>query len=384
MAIGKLRFIVFIMKKSILIFSVSIGSGHDSAAKALENKFIEKISDVKIKTINTFDYINPTLNKVVVGSYMETLKFNPKVWGYLYSQAEYGDRIVDLGQILNKLLSYKLHQLIDDFQPDVIICTHAFPAGMMSLLKAQTGLTVPVIVVLTDYTVHAFWVHDHIDYYVIPTDELKYECISKGMSPESILPFGIPIRKEFSFDYDKKRIKKRLGLDDRQVVLVMGGGLGLGAVQETVKTLLNSRHDLQILAVAGKNVRLYNQLIKISKEHSNLHVFGYVDNIVEHMSVADLIVTKPGGLTTAEVLAKKLPIVIVDPLPGQEYRNTEFLLNWGLAVKVGGRSSLSALINHLFGNSLRMRHMKEMAAYLSKPDAADNITDFAIKLIQQK
>ncbi|MEL7568415.1 MAG: glycosyltransferase [Dehalobacterium sp.] len=369
------------MSKNVLIFSVSIGSGHNSAAKALESKFIEKIPGVKIKIIDTFDYINPTLHKVVVGSYMETLKFNPKVWGYLYSQAEYGDKIIDLGLILNKLLSFKLHQLVEDFQPDVIICTHAFPAGMMSVLKAQTGLAVPVIVVLTDYTVHAFWIHDHIDYYIIPSDVLEYECISKGMSPESIKPFGIPIRKEFSLNYDKKKIKEKLDLDDRQVVLVMGGGLGLGAVQETVKTLLNSTHNLQIIAVAGKNVRLYNQLLKMSTKNSNLHVYGYIENIVEHMSAADLIVTKPGGLTTAEVLAKKLPMVIVDPLPGQEYRNTEFLLNWGLAVKVGGRSSLSALINHLFSNSLRMRHMKEMAAYLAKPDAADRITDFVINLI---
>lgn len=368
------------MKKNILFFSVSIGAGHDSAARALENKFIEKIPGVKIKIIDTFDYINSTLHKVVVGSYMETLKFNPKVWGYLYSQAENGDRIVDLGQILNKLLSYKLHQLIENFQPDAIICTHAFPTGMMSVLKAQTDLSVPVIAVLTDYTVHSFWIHDYIDYYVIPSDELKYECINKGMLSESIRPFGIPIRKEFSVDYDQSKIKEKLGLDEKKVILAMGGGLGLGAVQETVKTLLGSSHNLQIVAVAGKNVRLYNQLSKLRQQHHNLHVFGYIDNIVEYMSAADLIVTKPGGLTTAEVLAKGLPMVIVDPLPGQEYRNTEFLLNWGVAVKVGGRSSLSALINQLFGNSLRMRHMKEMAAYLSKPYASDEITDFVINL----
>ena len=115
------------MPKKILIFSVSIGSGHDSAAKALKSNFIEKLPDAKVKIIDTFDYINSTLHKVVVGSYMETLKFNPKVWGYLYRQAEYGDRIVDLGQILNKLLSYKLHQLVEEFHPDAIICTMLFP-----------------------------------------------------------------------------------------------------------------------------------------------------------------------------------------------------------------------------------------------------------------
>lgn len=371
------------MKRNVLIFSVSIGTGHDSAAKALENKFIEKISDAKVKIIDTFDYINSTLHKVVVGSYMETLKFNPKVWGYLYRQAEYGEKIIDLGQILNKLLSYKLHQLIEEFKPDAIICTHAFPAGMMSVLKTHTGFSVPIFVVLTDYTVHTFWIHDYIDYYMIPCDELAYECISKGMAPDSIRPFGIPIRKEFSFNYDNVAIREKLGLDERQVVLVMGGGLGLGAVQETVKTLLNSSHDLQVLAIAGKNARLYQQLIKLNQKHSNLHVFGYIDDISEFMSVSNLIVTKPGGLTTAEVLAKRLPMVIINPLPGQEYRNTEFLLNWGVAVKAGDHSSsLSSLINLLFRNTLRMKQMREMAEYLAKPYAADHIADFVIDIMK--
>jgi len=369
------------MKKNILIFSVSIGAGHNSAAKALEKKLIDKMSGVTIKVIDTFDYINSTLHKVVVGSYMETLKFNPKVWGYLYQQAEYGDRIIDLGQILNKLLSFKLHQLIDEFKPDGIICTHAFPTGMISVLKAHTGLSVPVVAVLTDYTVHSFWIHDYIDYYVIPCNELEYECIKKGMSPDSILPFGIPIRSEFAYDYDQKAVKEKLGLDERRVVLVMGGGLGLGAVQDSVRSLLGSSQSLQVVAVAGKNARLYNQLIKIREIYDNLHVFGYIDNIVDHMSAADLIVTKPGGLTTAEVLAKRIPMVIVDPLPGQEYRNTEFLLNWGVAVKAGGPDSLVSLINQLFKNDLRMKHMREMAAYLAKPRAADNIADFIMDLM---
>ncbi|ATW23934.1 hypothetical protein DCMF_03190 [Candidatus Formimonas warabiya] len=372
------------MRTNILFFSVSIGSGHDSAAKSLEKSFLEKIPHANTKVIDTFDYINPTLNKVVVGSYMETLKFNPKVWGYLYQQAENGDRMVDLGQILNKLLSHKLQQLIDEFKPHAIICTHAFPAGMMSLVKAQMGLKVPVIVVLTDYTVHAFWIHPHVDYYVIPSDALIYECVSKGMPREKIRPFGIPIRKEFSNPIDKNGMKQTLGLDERPVVLVMGGGLGLGAVQETVKTLLNTNPNLQIVAVAGKNKSLFSQLMKFKHAYKNLHVYGYAENIVELMSAADLIITKPGGLTSAEVLAKKLPMVIVDPLPGQEDRNTEFLLNWGVAVKTGKRSSLSALINQLFGNGLRMKHMKEMAEYLAKPFAAEDISDFTIQIMTNK
>ncbi|MGI6065523.1 MAG: MGDG synthase family glycosyltransferase [Bacillota bacterium] len=363
------------MKKNILFFSVSIGSGHDSAAKSLEQQFKQIIPDVKTQIIDTFDYINPTLHKVVMGSYMETLKFSPKVWGYLYRQAEEGEHLIDLGQVLNKLLSYRLQLLIDKFQPNIIICTHAFPAGIISVLKEKTGLKIPTVVVLTDFTIHAFWIHPNTDCFMIPSNQLIYECIAKGMPPQKVKPFGIPIRAEFSRHLEKKAVKEKLGLDARSVVLVMGGGLGMGAVKETVQSLI-ANEDMQVIAVCGKNSNLQKELGNLSYTSQNLHVYGFVENVSELMSAADLIVTKPGGLTTAEVLAKGLPMVIVDPLPGQEDRNTEFLLNWGVAVKAKHPESLPPLINQLMKNGLRMRHMKEMALYLAKPSSAEDICQF--------
>ncbi|MDD4754418.1 MAG: glycosyltransferase [Desulfitobacteriaceae bacterium] len=363
------------MKKNILFFSVSIGAGHDLAAKSLELQFKQSIPDVKTKIIDTFDYINPTLHKVVVGSYMETLKFSPKVWGYLYSQAENGERMVDLGQMLNKLLSYRLQLLIDKFQPDVIICTHAFPAGIVSVLKEKTKLKIPTVVVLTDFTIHAFWIHPNTDCFVIPSNQLTYEGIAQGMPPDKIKPFGIPIRTEFSFPLDKQIVKERLGLDNRPVILVMGGGLGMGAVKETVRSLI-ANEDNQVLAVCGKNINLQKELGTLSYTSRNLHVYGFVENVGELMSAADLIVTKPGGLTTAEVLAKGLPMVIVDPLPGQEDRNTEFLLNWGVGVKAKHHEGLPPLINQLMKNGLRMKQMREMALHLAKPSSAEDISRF--------
>ncbi len=201
------------------------------------------------------------------------------------------------------------------------------------------------------------------------------------MLQDRIKPFGIPIRKEFIDQFDKNSIKKELGLDARPVVLVMGGGFGLGAVQETVQTILNTDSNLQILAITGKNLHLQTQLAKVAETDSNLHVYGYIDNISQFMSASDLIVTKPGGVTIAEVLAKKLPMIIIDPLPGQEDGNTEFLLNWGVAVKPGQFSTLPSLINHLFGNNLRMKQMREMAEFLSKPYAADDITNLVIDIL---
>lgn len=367
--------------KNILFFSVSIGTGHDSAARSLEQQFVEKIPDVQTKIIDTFDYINPTLHKVVLGSYMETLKFNPKVWGYLYHQGEKDDRIIDMGQILNKLLSIKLHQLIEGFQPDVIICTHAFPAGILSTLKQNTGMKVPTVVVLTDFTVHPFWIHPYTDFYMIPSEQLFLESVSRGMPTEKIKVFGIPIKKEFALNFNKDKVKASLCFDQRPVVIVMGGGLGLGALQETVKALLKTDTGLQIIAIAGKNNKLYNQLQALCPIYDNLRVFGFVNNVSELMSAADLVISKPGGLTSAEVLAKGLPMVIVDPLPGQEDRNTEFLLNWGVAMKARHQEFLPPLVSQLFKNQLRIKHMKEMAAYLGRPLAAHNISDFVCREI---
>lgn len=369
---------ILIMKKNILFFSVSIGAGHNTAASSLEDQFKENIPEIKTEIVDTFNYINPTLSKVVTGSYVETLKFNPRVWGYLYKQAETGEYIVDLGQILSKMLSNKLLHLIEEFQPDVIFCTHAFPAGIMSALKEKTGIKIPVIVVLTDYTIHPFWVYPYIDYYVIPSEQLIYDSLAKGIEPKKIKPLGIPIRKKFNTVLDKREVKRNLCLDERKVVLVMGGGFGLGAVEKTVKILLYNIFDIQIVVITGKNEKLYKRLTKLSAEYSQIKIFGFANNMVEIMTAADIIVTKPGGLTTAEVLSRGIPMVIVDPIPGQEDRNTEFLLNWGVAVKARKHDYLPIVVNQVLNSDLRQRQISEMAAYLAKPNAAGDIVSFAI------
>jgi len=358
---------------NILFFSVSIGAGHDSAARSLEQACLEIDPTAKTKIIDTFDYINPTLHKVVLGSYMETLRFSPRVWGYLYHQAEKGESMVEMGPIFSELLSYRLKHLLKSFQPDAIVCTHAFPTGIISLLREKEQITVPLITVVTDFTIHPYWIHPETDYFIIPTEKLVFDAEMKGVPREKIKPLGIPVRPQFARTLNKEEVRMKLGLDERPTVLVMGGGLGLGAVHETVATLLAISHEIQVLAVTGQNQKLFNQLDLLARQDDRLRVFGFVENVDEMMAAADLIVTKPGGLTTAEVLARQLPMVIVDPLPGQEDRNTEFLLNWGLAMKARQLEALPALISQLLQSELRLRQMREMAAHLAKPSAAADI-----------
>lgn len=347
-----------------LIFSVSIGSGHDSVANAIGQALLEEAPGSEVKVVDTFQYINSVLNKVVVGSYMETLKFTPKVWGYLYDQAQEGERLVDLGQLLSKVLSPKLEQLLKEINPDVILTTHAFPTGMLSILKTRGSIKIPLASAVTDYHVHSFWIHQGVDMYFLPAPDLAYPLIEAGIPKERIRPVGIPIRSQFRQLTDPCLAKKRLGLEGSPVILVMGGGLGLGRIELIARELL-SETAFQIVVVAGKNKRLQDNLNCV--RDPRLKVYGFVDSMAEVITAADLIISKPGGVTTAEILALKKPLIIYSSLPGQEDRNSDYLLNKGVAVKVRKIENLIPEIKSLWENSLRLKHMREMAELLGAP-----------------
>ncbi len=352
----------------VLIFSVSIGAGHDSVAKALAQEIKAKSPSSEVLIVDTFKYINPFLNRVVKGSYIETIKFTPKVWGYLYEQAESGERLVDLGQVLSKLLSPKMVQLLKDFQPDVLVCTHAFPAGILSVLKTKKEFSMPIIACVTDFHVHSFWIHSKVDLYVVAAEDLKQLLTRENKEIKEIRAYGIPIRPQFREKPPQELVRKKLKLADKTTLLVMGGGLGLGKIEDIVAKLINES-DWQVLVIAGFNERLKKRL-QFLKKDNRLHVYGFVENVAEIMAAADVIITKPGGVTSSEALAMELPLVIISPLPGQEDRNTYYLLNRGAAIMVRKVEDIMMELHSLFNNPLRLQQLREMASYLKKPEAA--------------
>lgn len=365
-----------------LIFSVSIGAGHDSAAKAIFEELKLRMPQASIEIIDTFKYINPVLNRVMVESYMETLRFTPKVWGYLYDQTEQQKiSFIDFGQLFNRLLSKKLENLIKTFNPDVVFCTHAFPAGIISALRQKTNFNFPMIATITDFTIHRLWVHDNCDGYVIASPLLKYEAEQSGIASEKIFPFGIPINPVFAYNIPKDVARHKLGLENKLTLLVMGGGLGLGSIKDVVQVIDASNIDCQIIVICGKNEKLYKKITTMFTGNKNIIIFGFINNMHEFMSAADLLITKPGGLTTAEALAKGLPMVIVNPLPGQEERNTLFLVNAGVAIKVDAESELPVFLRKLIENKLRIPQMKDMAKSLGKPNAVKELIDLALSKI---
>jgi len=347
-----------------LIFSVSIGSGHDSAANALKESLKAEIPGSQVEIVDTFQYINHVLHKVVFGSYMETLKFTPKVWGYLYNQAEDGDRLVDLGQILSKLLSPKLEQLLKEFNPEVILASHAFPTGILAVLKRRESITMPLAAVVTDFHVHSFWIHHGVDRYFLPAPDLDFSLLRNGIKPETIKGYGIPLRRQFGADIDRNAARDGLQMEEGPIVLVMGGGLGLGRIEVIVKELLEGS-EFQVVVITGKNKRLYDHLSGLP--NPRLKVFGFLENMAEIIAACDLVISKPGGVTIAEVLALKKPLIIYSSLPGQEDRNTNYLLNKGAALKIRKLELLVPEITSLWNNPLRRRHMEEIAGQLGSP-----------------
>lgn len=353
-----------------LIFSVSIGSGHDNVAKALGERLLLDSPQSQVKIVDTFQYINSTLHKVMLGSYMETLKFTPKVWGYLYDQAGEGERFMDLGQLLSKVLSPKMEQLLAEFNPDILLTSHAFPTGMLSVLKQRGQVRIPLAAVITDYHVHNFWIHQEVDRYFLPAADLSFRLLRFGIGLEKIKAVGLPLRCQFDREIDGAQAKKELGLSQKPAILVMGGGLGLGRMELIVKSLL-ADPSFQVMVVAGKNKGLLERLQQL--DDPRVKVFGYVENMAQLIAACDLVVSKPGGVTTSETLAMRKPLLIYSALPGQEDRNVEYLLNKGVALKVRKAEMLLPEIISLMSNSLRRKHMLEMAKRLAMPGASRRV-----------
>jgi processive 1,2-diacylglycerol beta-glucosyltransferase len=365
---------------NILFFTVSAGDGHNHVAKTIADKIKQMDPKHKVEVIDAFNYVHPSLHKIVFEAYIKSIKYIPTLYGYIYKRSEVTDNsIVDVSEFLNKVvLSRKLTRLLGDFRPDVIVCTHPFPAEALSAMKRKGKINIPLVTVLTDYTIHPSWINNEIDYYMMPSENFIHEFQYWQIPLERARFFGIPIDDKFAKLNDRQEVCERLNVTNTFTALIMGGGLGLGNITETLDYLFTHNIDIQIIAIAGKNQELYRYLSLINRK--NLKVFGYVSNIDEFMSVSDLIITKPGGITVTEALAKELPIIVTWNLPGQEERNMEFILNNGIGMVATSPNSLISCINLLKDDSERYQTICKNMARLRKPHASEDIANFILNM----
>ncbi|MDP4180996.1 MAG: glycosyltransferase [Bacillota bacterium] len=366
---------------NILIFTVSAGAGHVKAAEAIQEQIKLNYPDANIMIIDTYRYISPLLDKIIVGGYLNIIKKTPRVYGKYYSLSEPRGSRYNFGSALNKLLSIKIMYLIDKFKPSLIACTNFIPLQILSKLHKKGQLKVPTVSIITDYTTHSYWLHEYVSAYVVANDFIKNELIKKGIPENIIYPLGIPVTSSFYQKKDKLELCKEHNLENKPTVLIMGGSLGFGDIRKTFLSLLGYPGDIQIVVITGANTKLKGQLERYSKNSSkSIKILGYTDKIADFMEISDLLITKPGGMTISEALIKGVPVLIISPIPGQEERNARFLTNIGVAARILKNDNIDNMLHQIIDNPLRICHMKEMAKLLAKPTATDKIAGLIIDL----
>lgn len=368
--------------RRILLMYITKVSGHRQATVAIQKTLKNMLPDAEIMSINGFEYTYPILEKLVNRAYMGVIKRAPKIWDKMYDNPKLVKRSKLIKEFLHKKSHKKLHRLFETFNPDTVICTQAFPCGMVADYKTTHQSSFNLIGVLTDFAPHAYWLNPGVDYYIVPSEDARKRFIQLGISEDSIKVFGIPIRMKFAEKSTKQEVAKKLGLDSHvPTVLIMGGGQGLGPIKKVVQSLIKLSKPIQLIVIAGVNVKLMEWLKKLqSKSDRKLLIYDYANNVHELMDASALIITKPGGMTTSESLAKGLPMIIVNPIPGQEMHNTDFLMNKGIALRVDDVEEIARQVEDLLGAPQRLASMSKAACEQGRPYAARDIADLVVSL----
>ncbi|MCX5706745.1 MAG: glycosyltransferase [Candidatus Omnitrophica bacterium] len=367
--------------KRIILMYISEVSGHHNATLAIEKTIKILQPNTEILNINGFNYTNPIAEKVVNSIYMGVIKMAPGIWDYLYDNPKIVKRFERMKRNIHKANTPKLKNLFDKVKPDMVICTQAFPCGMVADYKKTYESNLPLVAVLTDFVPHSYWVYNEVDLYITPSEDVSTRLVKKGVVPTKVKSLGIPFDPKFNDQIDKDKIYQKLRLSpDIPTILIMGGGQGLGPIKTIVKSLEKIKKNIQEIIITGTNKKLYKTLKRrIKKYKKKILLYGYTHNINELMHVADIVITKPGGVTTSEVLAKNKPMIIIKPIPGQEANNTRYLTEKGAAVKVDQPKRIHLVIDELLKYPQKLNQLSESAGRIAKPEASLDIAQLLLK-----
>jgi processive 1,2-diacylglycerol beta-glucosyltransferase len=375
----------------VIILSASVGAGHLRAAQAVELALKQSHPDIKVQNIDVLTLTNGAFRRIYGTAYIDLVNKAPHVLGYMYDMLDKPSRSgrhrADRFRLAwEKLNLKKFIDLICQTNPDLVINTHFLPAEIIASLRKRGECTVPQVTVTTDFETHRLWVNQPCEHYFTATEEGAIGLSAWGIPREDITVTGIPIHPLFSKPKDRKEVLKRQNLDgDRPIILQSAGGFGVGPIEKIYKSLLNIERPLEIVVVTGKNAAAKNQLSQVScpKRH-RCQILGFTDQMDELMCAADLVVSKPGGLTTSETLARGAAMVIVDPIPGQESRNSDFLLENGAAIKVNNLAALGHKLEAIFSDPTRLTQLKSNAAKLGRPRAAFDVVEKSLSLVKSE
>ncbi|MBE3143782.1 MAG: glycosyltransferase [Planctomycetes bacterium] len=374
------------MFERVLILSASAGAGHIRAAQAVEKAFLQLKAAKELRNIDTLDYTNKLFQNLYSKAYIELVDKAPAILGWLYDYFNEPWQNQHLHLAFDKLNVGPLIKLLTEFKPTLAVCTHYLPAEIISWLKEKRRLRTRQAIIITDFDLHAMWLCRNYEHYFVALEETRLHLEALGISPEKITVSGIPIDPVFAEKKDKTEMRKKLGLDiNLPAILISAGGFGVGPMEMLVRSLTKMHNKAQVIAICGKNEELKTSLKKLKSglaRNNTLKVFpvGFTTEMDEYMSAADLLLGKPGGLTTSEALAKSLPLVIVNPIRGQEERNSDHLLEEGAAIRCNNLPVLGYKIDSLLDNPQRLELMRKNVRRLARPNAALDIVKKLLSL----
>ena len=372
--------------KKILVVYATAGIGHKKASIAVKKAYEEmNLPDVEVTLIDALDYTNDFFKWSYLQAYLLMVNKLPTFWGlsYYLTDNPFVDLFVSgIRRLNNWASSKKLVKYIIDTKPDVIISTHFFASEVIADMKDKKIIDSKLVTVITDYRVHAWWVASGTDTYIVASDEVKRELEARKIDPSIIKVMGIPIEPIFSKQLDRPAIFSSTGLrDDIFTILVIGGGFGVGPIEGIAGVVAQLKKNLRTVVVCGRNEELVKKMQKLKEELKlNMKITGFIDNVYEYMEISDVLISKSGGITVSESLAKNIPMIIISPILGQETANCNFLIKNGAAVKVSGLEELRSALEDLIGNPVKMDRMKESIKRIRKPNAAYDVAKLAYEL----
>lgn len=349
----------------------------------MRNAVGEKLPNAESQVVDSYRYASHVFHRVASNGYIGMVKMLPQLYKYIYDQAERATKVSAFKSWLHHYTALNLRQFVSELAPDVVVCTHAFPCGVMAEYKREFADAPPVVGIVTDFVVHPFWIHRNIDGYAVATTAMRHALISHGVANDRVRVTGIPIDGRFAALRSKADARRAIGVDPhRTTLLLMGGGLGIGPLEKALARIDSLKHDVQTVVVVGKNSRLEQRLADAARRmRKDVTVAGFVPNVFDYMRAADVLVSKPGGLTSSEALAAGLPIVMLRPLPGQEERNARYLQESGIGVRAPTSRDLIEVLDRLLSEPIRMQRMAQNARRLARPQAADAVATMLEDLV---
>lgn len=371
----------------ILIATITAGAGHLAAASALQEAWSLLRPDDTLEKVDLLDFTSKLYRKFFAEGYVKLIEAAPEIYGMVFKKTDNHEKASEAAEFRRKFAyrtSKGFVKHIKEFAPDAVLCVHPLPLDVLGHLRA-TGVTPdPLSVcVVTDFEAHALWIGPSVDLYCVAAPETKASLVARAVRAEDVSVTGIPILSKFSQTPDSAAVRRAMGLrDDLPVVLVLGGGFGMGPVAQILEQLDRMEFLFQTVVVAGRNVELRRELAIQDRRHPT-HILGFCGNMHQLMGASDIIVTKPGGLTTSEALAIGRPLVVINPIPGQESANSDFLLEHGAAVKINRLEDLPFRLEQAL-EPAKLRRMSEAAKALGRPRAAQEICQAVLDRMRKR